>query len=488
MIKLVTAALLISSCSISTIDANRIIRSNVISVVPKSSSSSLLTTTSTTHKKETVTNNVNSNVVVSSRGGGDDISKSSLSTAIFNLVKGIVGVGVLSLPAGVAAFGDSPSAAISAVAIISLIGLISGYNFSLIGRVCALTGAKSYSEAWTETVGASTSKIVAASCTFKTFVAVLSYSMALAETFQSIFGTLGFNNISRVQTLVGLTITTLLPLCRLKNLSSLAPFSLLGIIGMVLTVVCMGIRYFDGSYALPDGKFLNDLAPEFKPSFGNIGYKGVFTPKSLLLVCMLSTAYMAHFNAPKFYAELENNTIQRYNKLVSASFATSIAVFCAATVLGFITFGKGCGGFILSNYSSKDPLISISRVMVSFSLIFTFPLVFVGLRDGSLDLLSIPREKRTNSTLDKFTVVLLVLVTIAATQLKDLSFLLAMGGATLGNALIYVYPAIMFGSYVKSLNKEDITGSMKKEVLLTRITMMLGIGMGVIGAKMALLK
>lgn len=100
MIKLVTAALLISSCSISTIDANRIIRSNVISVVPKSSSSSLLTTTSTTHKKETVTNNVNSNVVVSSRGGGDDISKSSLSTAIFNLVKGIVGVGVLSLPAG----------------------------------------------------------------------------------------------------------------------------------------------------------------------------------------------------------------------------------------------------------------------------------------------------------------------------------------------------------------------------------------------------
>lgn len=110
------------------------------------------------------------------------------------------------------------------------------------------------------------------------------------------------------------------------------------------------------------------------------------------------------------------------------------------------------------------------------------------MRDGSLDLLSIPREKRTNSTLDKFTVVLLVLVTIAATQLKDLSFLLAMGGATLGNALIYVYPAIMFGSYVKSLNKEDITGSMKKEVLLTRITMMLGIGMGVIGARMALLK
>jgi len=49
-----------------------------------------------------------------------------MSNEIFNLVKSIVGAGVLSLPAGIAAFGDAPSAAIPATILITVIGAISG--------------------------------------------------------------------------------------------------------------------------------------------------------------------------------------------------------------------------------------------------------------------------------------------------------------------------------------------------------------------------
>lgn len=73
----------------------------------------------------------------------------------------------------------------------------------------------------------------------------------------------------------------------------------------------------------------------------------------------------------QFYNELENNTLERYNTLVSVSFGVSIFIFSAATALGFGTFGKNVAGFVLSNYSSKDVLISLSRVAVAFSLIFT---------------------------------------------------------------------------------------------------------------------
>jgi hypothetical protein len=60
----------------------------------------------------------------------------TVASEIFNLVKAIVGVGVLSLPAGIAAFGDAPSALVPALALIAIIGVLSGYGFAIIGRVC----------------------------------------------------------------------------------------------------------------------------------------------------------------------------------------------------------------------------------------------------------------------------------------------------------------------------------------------------------------
>jgi len=54
----------------------------------------------------------------------------------FNLMKNILGAGVLSLPAGVAAFSDSKTALLPALALTATLGLTSGYCFAMIGRLC----------------------------------------------------------------------------------------------------------------------------------------------------------------------------------------------------------------------------------------------------------------------------------------------------------------------------------------------------------------
>ena len=77
----------------------------------------------------------------------------TIPNEVFNLVKGIVGAGVLSLPAGVAAFGNAPSATLPALVLIAMIGCFSAYDFALIGKVCAYTQTTSYREAWSATVG-----------------------------------------------------------------------------------------------------------------------------------------------------------------------------------------------------------------------------------------------------------------------------------------------------------------------------------------------
>lgn len=394
---------------------------------------------------------------------------------------------------GIAAFGNAPSAILPAIALIAVIGGFSAYGFSLIGRVCSYTGGKSYRDAWSLSVGESTSWIPAATCTFKTCFAVLSYSMILADTIRALLMTAGIE-ASRSLALLVITGTTLLPLCLLKNLSSLAPFSLVGIGGMFYTSAAMAIRYSSGAYklgapkagraAVPAGKYVADLAANYQPKFGDLGASAVFSPNAFILICMLSTAYMAHFNAPKFFIELKDNTIKRYNTVVGTSFIISVFLFALVGSLGFLTFGSASSGLILNNYSGKDALMSLSRIAVAVSIVFSFPLAFVGARDGWLDLLKIPAEKRTDSLLTKTTLAILSGITLIATQLKELAFIMSLAGATLGNALIYVYPAIMFRSAVKNMG-EKATNGLKREVPFAMFSASLGVVMGCIGAKMS---
>jgi hypothetical protein len=100
------------------------------------------------------------------------------------------------------------------------------------------------------------------------------------------------------------------------------------------------------------------------------------------------------------------------------------------TALGFLTFGQNAAGLVLNNYASKDSWMSLSRVAVAISLVFSYPLAFQGCRDGILDLLQVPAEKKNNAAfLNLTTVALLSVLTLLAAVLTDVKIVLALGGA-----------------------------------------------------------
>ena len=99
--------------------------------------------------------------------------------------------------------------------------------------------------------------------------------MILADTIKNLLASIGIAT-TRTQSLMGVTGIVLLPLCLMKNLSSLAPFSLVGIIGMLYTTLAMAIRYFSGAYA-PGGKFLATALEA--PVFGNAGAAAALSAK-----------------------------------------------------------------------------------------------------------------------------------------------------------------------------------------------------------------
>ncbi len=182
----------------------------------------------------------------------------TIGNEILNLVKNIVGSGGLSLSAGIAAFGNHPSAVIPAIGVILVMGILNAYSFSLLGRVCSITKSKTYQEAWDRSVGrrcgTKYNVWVGLVVTGKAILGCWSFSIVIASTCHPLLKLLGLNLVTKSETLIAITIIVLLPLCLLERLSSLAFFSIIGQCGTLATAFTILLRYMDGSYR-QGGKF-----------------------------------------------------------------------------------------------------------------------------------------------------------------------------------------------------------------------------------------
>jgi sodium-coupled neutral amino acid transporter 11 len=153
--------------------------------------------------------------------------------------------------------------------------------------------------------------------------------------------------------------------------------------------------------------------------------------------------------------------------------------------LGFLTFGGNSAGFILDNYSYRDPWATLSRFGIALSVIFAYPLLFQGGRDGLWDLLD--QRDASVSKRQTTTVLLLSSITLLAIYISDLTFVLSFGGATLSSAIIYIFPPLMFQALVSNCTavRTDRTDS---DVKKSQAMMWTGGILGVCGAVVTIVR
>jgi hypothetical protein len=307
----------------------------------------------------------------------------------------------------------------------------------------------------------------------------------------------------------------------------------------------MGLRYFDGSYSFTgSGEFLDQIATNLQPSFDTASTSASIAGSDfgIVLACTLATAFVAHYNSPRFFTELSlseqgdvgnpsqsatkllqaqdetnpteatsitsssvsspNILLDQYQTITSRAFVFSGLLFAAVAVCGYATFGDNSQGFILNNYYSYDPLIIASRITLALSILLTYPLPFVGLRDGIMDLFQLNNNKplatavsstkdednddsRTNDTIDNLTqvpiidnrvvsILILTVITIAASMIQDLQFVLAIGGATFSTAVACVFPTLMFRSMILQQNDQKDTTESIFALCLMGVSIALG--------------
>eukprot|EP00413_Alexandrium_margalefii_P007320 CAMPEP_0204528686 /NCGR_PEP_ID=MMETSP0661-20131031/9660_1 /ASSEMBLY_ACC=CAM_ASM_000606 /TAXON_ID=109239 /ORGANISM="Alexandrium margalefi, Strain AMGDE01CS-322" /LENGTH=401 /DNA_ID=CAMNT_0051534677 /DNA_START=24 /DNA_END=1229 /DNA_ORIENTATION=- len=356
-----------------------------------------------------------------------------MAQSVFNLAKNIVGIGVLSLPAAVAA----GTGLIPAVILTVALGVYSGYTFSLYGRVCEATGERNFKGLGLATAGPRWASAMTWACTLRTVFSCLAFSIVVADSFSAILQSFGAPAAlcARNTVLGGMSLFVILPLCLLPDLSALSYTSLLGSLGMLYTMVFMTVRRLDGSYA-PGGAFFDAAL-----AAGSASGRWSVNVSTLVLVSTLGTACSAHYNAPRFYEQLRNRSVGRFNTVVAVSFSVAVAMCLTAMCAGFQTFGAASRGNILLNYSTRDPLATAARIAVSSSVVCTYPLAFTGLRDGVLSLLGVPATKR-NFCLA--TVGLLSTVTGLAWVIQNVAFVVNLGGAVFGALTVYIFPCVLF--------------------------------------------
>jgi amino acid permease len=169
-------------------------------------------------------------------------------------------------------------------------------------------------------------------------------------------------------------------------------------------------------------------------------------PGVFLALPVFTVAFCAHYNAPKFFSELEDDNRN------ATSFATISGI---ATIFSWFTYGfLGIVAYltfthkenimpdILESYPQNASVVRFAMLIVILS---TFPLAFSAMQDSLLALLQ--REKHFTRM---ETIVLICITSFPASFMKDIAFILDYKGAVLGSIVSIYVPAIAF-SYSSSM-------------------------------------
>ncbi|CAK9116665.1 unnamed protein product [Durusdinium trenchii] len=362
-----------------------------------------------------------------SGSGEASAASASVSDAGINLAKNLVGSGILSLPAGIAAFASSSSALWVSLLLLGGSAGLSAYTFYLIGKVCQETESASFGAAWEKSVQ-SGKWIPQWVCILECFGGAVVYAMVLGDVFSSSF----------------------------QNLP--AKFSLLGTLATSYVVLFVVKRFLDGSYAA-GGQFFKAAA------LATSAHTSIFNPQMLVLVALLSTAFLVHFNAPQFFVELppakptseeKQQKLKDFSKVSLIGFGIASLQYALVMCFGFLTFGQavsgtlglrrsarfGCGTRnVLLNYDAADPWATVARLAVGVSMLFGYPMQFAGFRDGLLELGHIDRLPTVKHRL--VTGALLAVAVAVACFFRDLGLVQAVEGALLAAFLVFLAGPIM---------------------------------------------
>lgn len=252
----------------------------------------------------------------------------SLTTLIINIVADLCPHGMLPLAYGIAQGG--PTGIVPAVALVAIFGSMSAYTMTVFARIAEETKSNSIAELWGKLIGQKSRWLADVAVFSLCFGCCVFYSAFVGDIFGALSAAAGVTGVvgKRSTVLGAISALCLLPLCLLEDISSLQFSSILGVAGIMFTVVFHILRVSDGTYTPETGLFAKLLSSKMQPKWPSPKFTLWSVNKgTLMLVNMLCVAFLAHYNAINYYKELDGATEKRYKTAITAGFGTALTVF-----------------------------------------------------------------------------------------------------------------------------------------------------------------
>ncbi|KAK4765346.1 hypothetical protein SAY86_026436 [Trapa natans] len=371
-------------------------------------------------------------------------SGSGIYGAVFNLTTSIIGAGIMALPATMKVLGM-----VLGFILIILMGIISEISVEMLVRFSVFCKAESYGELVQKAMG-KPARIVSEICiilnnggVMVVYLIIMGDVLSGSIHHQGVFDQWlghGFWDHRKLIILI-ILVVCLAPLCALQKIDSLSGTSAASVVlAVVFVLVCFTVALI---------KFIagKSESPRMAPDFGS--KKAILD--LLVVIPIMTNAYVCHFNVQPIYNELEHRSPRTMNRVGRITTAICIVVYASTAISGYFLFGKDTEADILTNFD-KDLGIPFSsaidyivRVGYVLHLVLVFPVIHFSLRqtvdalifEGSDPLV----ESRKRSL--ALTGVLLVLIYIGSTMVPNIWTAFKFTGATAAVSLGFIFPSLV---------------------------------------------
>ncbi|KAK9066300.1 hypothetical protein SSX86_013624 [Deinandra increscens subsp. villosa] len=397
-----------------------------------------------THRIGNLENGDHNNDLDSDKSHLIENENSGIFGAVFNLTTTVIGAGIMALPAAMKVLG-----LIVGVLMILVMGVLSEISVELLVRFTAQCKALSYGEIVQQALG-KPARIVSDICIIINNAGVLvvyliivgdvmSGSLDHIGVFDQWLGN-GFWDHRKVLILM-VVVMFLAPLCALDRIDSL---SLTSAASVVLAVVFVVVAFFVAFVKLVRGEI---KSPRMTPDFGS--KKAILD--LLVVIPIMSNAFVCHFNLQPIYNELEGRSPRKMNKVGRLTTVLCVLVYCSTAVSGYLLFGNDTESDVLTNFDKplgrefSTGLNYIVRVGYILHLLLVFPVIHFSLRQ-TIDELTfegcapLHESRRRCLTL---TFILLVLIYLGSTMIPSIWTAFKFTGATTAVSLGYTFPALI---------------------------------------------
>lgn len=395
--------------------------------------------------------------------GGLEESGSDIPGAVFNLATSVIGAGIMALPATMKVMG-------MAVGFVSVVvmGILSEVSIELLVRFSALCKSSSYGEVVQTALGRP-ARVVSEICILVNNAGVLIvYLIIIGDVLSGSpkhvglldqwVGHEGAWDHRKLLILVVL-ILFLAPLCALEKIDSLSLSSAASVaLAVVFVVVSCGVA----AVKLAEG---TAETPRLGPDFGS----RAALLDLLVVIPIMTNAYVCHFNVQPIYNELKGRSPERMNRVSRITSVLCVAVYAATAISGYLLFGDATESDVLTNFDKdlripfSSALTYIVRIGYVLHLILVFPVIHFSLRQTVGALLFSDGQSAEKGLSRKrllgLTAVLLALIYLGSTMIPNIWVAFKFTGATTGLSLGFIFPSLIAlkldGTYGKVLTKGD---------------------------------